>query len=232
MIADLLVEYEPRYDRLRRNSLPYVVDTPREPDIRTGLSEETLDLAAQEYPELTREDSEYFFLGQRFYYYLLDFGGCMLHASAVMMNGEAYLFSAPSGTGKSTHTALWQQAFGSDKAEILNDDKPAIRRIDGKFYAYGTPFSGKSDLNINTRVPLRALCILERGAQNAIRRVEPKEAIGFLLTQTVRSTRDRRMDSLLQILDELLREIPVYKMQCTISTDAARMAYEAMRGEK
>lgn len=228
-IAELLVEYEPRYERLRKNSLPYLVETDQEPDMKLALTDEFLDQADERYPTLGREDCEYFFIGQHFYYRLLDFGGCMVHSSAVAMDDRAYLFTAPSGTGKSTHTSQWQKAFGVDRAQIINDDKPAVRRIDGVYYAYGTPFSGKSDMNINTRVPLGAICIVERGERNAIARVDTKEATLFFLTQTVRSIFEKRMDSLLTFMDGLLSEIPVYKMQCDISTDAARMAYEAMR---
>lgn len=228
--ADLVVEYEPRYDRLRENSRPYEVKYEDNPDISIILTDKFLDDVQEQCPMMSREECEYFFLGQRFYYRLLDFGGCMVHSSAVMMNGEAYLFTAPSGTGKSTHTALWQEAFGSDKAKIINDDKPAVRKKDGKYYAYGTPFSGKSNLNINLRVPLKAICILERGEENAIQRIAPGDAVFFFLTQTVRSVKPERMDTLLEIMDDLLTEIPVYKMQCNISTDAARMAYEAMKG--
>ena len=74
----------------------------------------------------------------------------LLHSSAVVVDGYAYLFSADSGTGKSTHTGLWKQHFG-DRAYIINDDKPAIRKVDGEWYVFGTPWSGKTDTSVNPR---------------------------------------------------------------------------------
>ena len=81
-------------------------------------------------------------VGEAFYARLLQYDGMLLHASCVEKDGKAYLFSAKSGTGKSTHTHLWLRAFPDSR--IINDDKPAVRRMDGTFYACGTPFSGKN----------------------------------------------------------------------------------------
>lgn len=228
-IADLLVEYEPQFDRVRRNAEPYRVETEQTPDMGLTLPEDFFECAKECYPQLSCADIEYGYVGQWFHCQLLDFGGSMLHASAVMMDGAAYLFTAPCGTGKSTHTTQWVKAFGAERAQILNDDKPAVRKRDGVYYAYGTPFCGKADISVNTCVPLGGICILERGTQNAICRMEPKAAINFFLTQVVRSKIPERMDALLGLLDDLLKNVPVYKMQCTVSTDAAVMAYEAMR---
>ena len=86
-------------------------------------------------PYLDLDTCEYMTTGSSFYRQLLDFNGMLLHASAVMVDGKAYLFTAPSGTGKSTHTRLWLQQFG-ERAAILNDDKPALRFENGKWYAF------------------------------------------------------------------------------------------------
>lgn len=227
--ADLVVEYSTRYSKLTEYSLPYLTDCDSAADIIIELDDEKLSMLQEKYPEMTAEECEYFFTGQAFYSRLLAKDGCMIHSSAVMMDNAAYLFTAPCGTGKSTHTALWQKAFGSDRAKILNDDKPAVRKLDGIYYAYGTPFSGKNKLSVNAKIPLKAICILERGEENHIRRIDPREAILFFLTQTIRPKDAERMDMLLKFIDGLLETIPVYKMQCNISTDAAITAYEAMK---
>lgn len=227
--ADLVVEYYTNYDRLTRNSEPYKTGFEDNPDISIIITEEYMDYLDDKCKRMSREECEYFFTGQRFYYRLLDFGGIMLHASAVMMDNQAYLFTAPSGVGKSTHTALWQKIFGSDRAKIINDDKPAIRKMDGKFYAYGTPFSGTSDLNLNVKVPLKAICILERGEENAIERVNPKDHIYFFMSQTIRPKDQRRMDLMLDFLNDMLENVPVYKMKCNMNSDAAVMAYKKMK---
>ena len=155
----------------------------------------------------------------------------MLHASAVAMEGKCYLFSAPSGTGKSTHTKQWQKYFGAERALIINDDKPAVRKEADGWVVYGTPFSGKTDEQLNRKGKLQGICMLERGKTNEIRRMDPQEAVLLLMRQTLVPRRQEMAEKLLGMLDELFREVPVYQMQCTISECAAKMAYESMRGE-
>ena len=107
----------------------------------------------ESWPGLSGDDVCYMESGAQFYGKLLQFNGMMLHASAVELDGLAYLFSGPCGMGKSTHTRIWQETFG-EKVHLFNDDKPALRCIDGTWYAFGTPWSGKHGLNINMKVPL------------------------------------------------------------------------------
>lgn len=182
----------------------------------------------QSQPHLSAEDCEYMLTGSSFYRQLLAFDGMMLHASAVVVDGRAYLFSAPSGTGKSTHTALWCREFADRGACILNDDKPALRLENGVFYAYGTPWSGKTDQNLNLRVPLGGVCMLSRGAQNRIQPHGGSAAIREILEQTIRPRDPALTVRLLELLDKLLGTVPVWKMECNMEPEAARMAHAAM----
>ena len=179
-------------------------------------------------PYLDDNTCEYLMTGDSFYRQLLDFDGFLIHSSAVVMDGRAYLFSAPCGTGKSTHTALWQSCFGKDRALILNDDKPALRLEDGVFYAYGTPWSGKTDMNINMRVPLGGVCILARGAENKIAPFKGAKALHALLEQTARSKDTVFMNKLLNLFGKLFEKVPVWRLECNTDPDAARVSYEAM----
>lgn len=185
----------------------------------------------EQQPHLSEDDCEYISTGGSFYRQLLDFNGMLLHASAVVMDGRAYLFSAPSGTGKSTHTALWRRVFGNDRAQILNDDKPALRMENGIFYAYGTPWSGKTDLNINIRAPLAGICVLSRGEENVIRPYQGPQAIHDILEQTLRPQNPKLTEKLLELLDNLLRTVPVWKMECNMEPEAALVAWKAMSAE-
>lgn len=152
----------------------------------------------------------------------------MLHASAVELDGKAYLFSGPCGMGKSTHTRLWQQAFG-EKAQIFNDDKPALRREDGRWYAYGTPWCGKDGINQNRRIPLAGICFLKRGQENIIRRLDEKDVIAQVLYQTLHQFKStERIEPLLDSLGKLVREIPVFELQNLPEEAAARLSYETM----
>jgi hypothetical protein len=191
------------------------------------VSDKVLAEKHKEMPNLTLDNCEYLFTGSAFYSGLLYFGGFMLHSSAVVMDGKAYLFTADSGTGKSTHTSLWQKAFG-EKVQILNDDKPAIRIGENGIFACGTPWSGKTDLNINKIVPIGAIGFLERSEDNWIKRVDGGEVVGKLLKQTVRPPQLSEMDALLKYVDIVLKEVPVFRLGVNMTEDAAKMAYDAM----
>lgn len=182
----------------------------------------------KKHPHLSPDDCEYVTTATDFCRSLLAFDGFVLHASAVVMDGYAYLFSAPSGTGKSTHTKLWQEVFGPERARILNDDKPALRLENGVFYAYGTPWSGKYDRSENLRAPVAGICILRRGEENRIAPFGGKQAIFQLLNQTLRPKDPVLGQNLLSLLDRLFQSVGVFEMACNTHPDAARMSYAAM----
>ncbi len=186
----------------------------------------------EKYPNLTAEEAEYMATGLCFYRNLLQFNGLMLHSSAVVLDGTAYLFTADPGVGKSTHTNLWLKIFGN-RAYILNDDKPALRLENGTWYAYGTPWSGKNDLSADFRVPVGGIALLQRGERNEINPAETREAVQRLFKQVNRPRDAAYRIKLLELMDRLISDIPIWKLTCTPEPEAARIAYEAMvkRGE-
>ena len=228
-IAGLNVFLKSSGKTLQKQTIPYHTKGDSPADITIDLLDSYIIQKQKENPHLTLNDCEYIWTGLDFYRKLIDFDGFILHASAVALEGKAYLFSAPCGTGKSTHAAMWQQYFGADRAAIINDDKPAIRLIDGNFNVFGTPWSGKTDLNQNIKVPLQGVCFLGQAAGNSIQKIDNKEAIKLLLNQTLRPRDRERMTGLLDLLDRLLQQIPVYKMQCNISREAVELSYHTMR---
>lgn len=172
---------------------------------------------------------EYMYTGSLFNRILLKYNGCMLHSSAVVVDGYAYLFSANSGTGKSTHTQLWLKHFG-DRAFIINDDKPSLRMEEGNWYVYGTPWSGKHNINVNTRAKLGAIVFLERAETNSIKPLDVKTAIPLFFNQTIRSMNNvDKMELVLEKMEQILTSNPIYKMGCDISEEAVTMAYENIR---
>ena len=230
-IAGLKVFMEPKYDTTLRQSEKYLAPecSKEDADIIIDYPVMQIEWWRERAPHFNEDSCEYMSLGACFYHDLLDYDGIMLHSSAVVYENRAYLFSAKSGTGKSTHTSLWLKHFGEDKAYILNDDKPAIRRIDGRYFACGTPFSGKVDLSRNELVPLQAICVIKRDSKNSIRRLEPGEALYPIMNQTIRPAVAGRMNRVLDILDDLTGQIPVYELKCNISEEAVEIAYERMR---
>jgi len=154
----------------------------------------------------------------------------MVHGSLVAVDGEGYLFmAAKCGTGKSTHTRLWRQAFG-DRAVMVNDDKPFLRIGAEGVLAFGAPWSGKHGLDTNITVPLKGICLLERGQENRIRPAGVEELLHTLTKESycpLDESKHRRHRELAGIL---AKKVPLWRMECSIHEDAARMAYEAMGG--
>lgn len=223
-IANLIIQMS-TFGRTLTQAEPYRCE-PAEPDIVITSNWQTLQA---KQPHLSDEDCEYLCTGGSFYRQLLNFDGMLLHASAVVVDGYAYLFSAPCGTGKSTHTRLWLQAFG-DRAFILNDDKPALRFEDGAWYAYGTPWSGKHDISANVRVPVAGICFLHQAKENTIRPFSGPKAIFSLLEQTARPAGAALRGQLMMLLDKLLTNLPVWEMGCNMDPQAAMVSYGAMSG--
>lgn len=226
-IAGVLVDMEPKYPRSQKQSEAYIVAEEGQANLRIRLSDEFLAQKQRENPHLSLEDCEYIWLGSEFYNALPVFKGMLLHSSAVVYEGKAYLFSAASGTGKSTHTQLWLKQF--EGAYILNDDKPAIMLTDKGIYAYGTPFSGKTDWNVNEGVPLQAICALERGAENVIEPLSKDAALFWIMNQTVRPYEEERMMQMLDVLDEVIKQVPTYKLYCNMDPEAALVSYNGMK---
>jgi len=222
-IADLLVEV-PAAGGMDQRCGAYITDATQPADITITESEYKPGPIAQ----LGYDDGCYMESSRQFYWALPQFDGLMLHAAAVEYDGRAYLFSGPSTVGKSTHTRLWKQLLG-DGVNFINDDKPALRRMDGKWFAYGTPWCGKDGINQNKKVPLAGICFLKQGLENRICRLSEKEAMIRILSQSTKKIPDPLvMAQLLSHVDTLVREIPVYELENTPTEAAAKLSYETM----
>lgn len=162
---------------------------------------------------------------------LFDYDCLLFHGSVVAVDGQGYLFTAKSGTGKSTHTRLWREAFGA-RAVMVNDDKPILRFADGGVLAYGTPWNGKHCLGENICVPLKAICVLERGEENRIYPISAKEALPMLFQQSNRPRRTHMMTKYLELMDALAKQTALYRLECNMNPQAAFVAYEAMSGKE
>ena len=155
----------------------------------------------------------------------------LFHGSAVAVDGEAYLFTARSGTGKSTHTRLWRELLGA-RAVMVNDDKPWVRITGERAVVYGSPWDGKHHLSRNIAVPLRAVCILERAAENTIRPVSGTEALATLLQQIYRPADPSALERTLELIDRLCGRVSLYRLGCNMDIGAAELSWRIMRGEQ
>ncbi len=229
-IADLIMDFTPRYVYTRRLCENYITDSDLDADItvETKTDYEFEKQQMPEYSECIHENADIY---RQICTKIIDFDAFLLHSSVVVYDGLAYIFTAPSGTGKSTHARLWQKVFGEENAKIINDDKPIVRKKD-RFYVYGTPWSGKHNLNINTSAPVKGVCFLKRGEKNSIRKMEKGEVITPLLNQIHRVGDMHYTDKLLTLIDEFLEKTDFYELKCNISDEAATVAYEFMSGNK
>lgn len=162
--------------------------------------------------------------------YLAGKNVILFHSSAIETDGEAYLFTAPSGTGKSTHARLWREYLG-DRAKMINDDKPLIKITADRAFVYGTPWDGKHRLSRNVSVPVKAVCFLERGSNNVIEKVN-EGIIPGLFAQTYRPEGKENLATVLNSVIKLTSLAEFYRLKCNMEPEAARVAYEAMSGKE
>lgn len=186
-------------------------------DVLEGLPVRDLTEAQLEITALLRKITEE----------LLSRDVLLFHGSVISVDGEGYLFTAKSGTGKSTHTRLWRELLGS-RGVMINDDKPFLRITQEKVLAHGSAWMGKHGLGTNMAVPLKAICILERGTENVIRPIPAKEAVFMLLQQSSRPQNGTKMTKYLELVDKIAASVAFYRMQCNMELEAAKIAYEAM----
>lgn len=162
---------------------------------------------------------------------MLDYDCLFFHAAVIAVGGKAYAFTAPSGTGKSTHISLWKRHFG-DKAVIVNGDKPFLRRCKDGWYACASPWAGKENWQTRIDVPLGGLCFIERGRENTIRPISDVEVVNRIVVQIDPAIDAERAGRQLELIDRLIAEVPCYLLACNISDEAARLSYETMSGRK
>lgn len=159
---------------------------------------------------------------------MVKYGVILIHSAVVVVDDYAYVFMAKSGVGKSTHINMWLKYFG-EKAIVLNGDKPmfAFRTIDNeeKLVAFGTPWRGKEGLGCNIRKPVKAIYLLERGEVNRVVKASQSEVISKIFHQVLLPTEKNELDIFMKILNKIICQVPFFKLNCTISEEAAKTAY-------
>ena len=228
-IAGLVIDVKNKYEHFNDICRDYEVHD-KEPDFCIEVTEEELKKAIENDPGFHDGYVEGLEIYRKICRKVLDYDAMLIHSAAVSVDNEAYLFTAVSGTGKTTHISLWKKKFG-DRLHIVNGDKPIIRSIDGTFYACGTPYQGKESYGENMMVPIKAICILERGEKNEIVKIQPAEAISTMLVQTLRTNDMQEMEKMLTITDALLRKVPFYRLKCNMDMEAADVSYNGMKNE-
>ena len=228
-IAEIDICIKNKYEYVQKLCRDYTVSETNAPDL---CVEVTLEQIKKELSIAQTEVTEGYAEGVCIYREIcrqlpLKFNAYLLHSAVIEYEGNGYAFAAKSGTGKSTHISLWRQRFGKD-VHVINGDKPIMRFIDGKLYAYGTPWCGKEGWQTNTKVAVKSLCFLERSKVNSIRKIGADEAVMLIFHQILTPDDIETVDALFPLLDKTLREIPCYVLGCDISEKAAEIAYNGM----
>lgn len=227
-ICDYLVEYNPKFSRLKERSEKYLSENQSAiPDFALEITEDEIKEHIEKYP-MSESQAEYVVAGIKFYKEVILRGAFFLHSAALAVDGKGFVFTGPCGAGKSTHASLWRKYFGKDVVSV-NDDKPAVRFFGGIPYICGTPFSGKHDINANVKVPLCGIAILSKSPENSIERIAPSKAMSVLMEQTLRPETAKEMSALFDMLDKLLTQVPVYNFSCNISAEAVECSYNNMK---
>ena len=145
-------------------------------------------------------------------------GGMILHSSHVNVKGKALLFSAPSGTGKSTQADLWAEYEG---AKVMNGDRTLLRKKEGVWTAYGCPMCGTSNIHQQGSEPIYAIVMLEQGKENCVQKLSAGEAFSLIYPQiTVPKWKRELVFKAMELIDDLIASIPIYKYSCTKDKDA------------
>lgn len=158
---------------------------------------------------------------------LIDFDTFLMHGAVVAVGDKAWLFTAPSGTGKTTHINLWLKNIPG--SYVVNGDKPLIN-IGEECTVYGTPWSGKEGLNRNVGVKLCGIVILNRGEDNKIEQVPMSKILPTLIQQSYRPKDRTGLEKTLSLLSRLGRKIPMYQLYCNMNDEAALIAYNVLGG--
>lgn len=166
----------------------------------------------------TKSDMAYILISMCFLEVSNREGFLALHASAIILNHEAILFSAPSKTGKSTHVNHYIETFKD--VLILNDDKPLIKNG----FVYGSPFSGKTFKNINAKYPLKAICFIHQAPKTSVYPIDEDKAIKQILKNMLRPSDKHTWDNLVLIINELLT-YPIYEAGLTIDKSSVYETY-------
>ena len=230
-VAGLAAQVQPMFFSTREYCRPYL--TQREPEFFIEVTGEelirqqaALDREADEEGLRRRKFTDPFLertvIQEKIAGQLLERNTLLLHGSTVAVDGQAYLFTAPCGTGKSTHTRLWRELFGQ-RAVMVNDDKVFLQLRRDDVWAYGSPWTGKHGIGNNISAPLKGICFLRRGTENRIQKAEPQKWLPELIHQSFLPE-----ERYLPLVFQLAQRIPLWEMSCTKDPQAAAIAYEAM----
>jgi len=164
-------------------------------------------------------------VGNAMHYCMRMHDAVVFHSSAISCNGRGIVFSAVSGTGKSTHTSLWQKEYPG--VIMVNDDTPVIRvKEDGSVFLCGTPWAGTSGINTNIVVPLEAVVFLSRSAHNRIEMIDSQNAIKKFFEGLISPLSPVMLAKTVDTVNKIFKKVQLLSLSCNMDIEAARVAKE------
>ena len=236
-LAGLVIGIDNHYDFVLRQCEDYICSG--DPAFTVRVSEKTVEnecrYATDEVRGMStdlRAYSESICIYREICRVLPSYGAFLFHSAAICCDGKAYLFSAPSGTGKTTHIRQWRKMLG-DGVSMINGDKPILRlNDDGGFTVYGTPWAGKECWQCNVSAPLGGICFIDRASENSIVPLTPAEAADRALRQVIFPPDPRKLAEMLALTDKMVSDTPSFLLRCNISLEAAALSYTALTGKE
>jgi len=227
--AKLNIEVSCNYEYSKKYCRDYLTDA--DADFSVSVSEEDIDeeIRTSPYnpkPGYAESICVYREIAKRLPYY----NRMVFHGAVVSYNGKGYIFTAPSGTGKTTHITLWKKYI--DGVDIVNGDKPILRIENGTAEAFATCYAGKEGFENHGSAVIKGICLIRRGTENKIERVSPGTILSEIMNQLYMPYEAEAVLKTLELLDVLLKAVPVYVLECDISEEAVKTSFEALTGEK
>ena len=226
-MAELVIEIDNKYDFIKKQCKNYICES-NESDLTISVNRKEIQKEANGTWFYNKGYCESLAVYRKIALKLPLYDGMLFHGAAVALDGEAYLFLAKSGTGKTTHVSLWKKVFG-ERAEIINGDKPIVRKINSIWQVCGTPWCGKEGFSSNKTVPLKAICFLERGTENEIKPIEISEITKNLFNRLLIPKDKESSDSFFELINNLIDNISFYHLKCNMEADAAVISYNGMK---
>ena len=226
-IADVPIGIDNRYPFIYRQCKGYITDSD-EPEFTVRVSEEEILEEQKGDMRFSNGYCESLCLYRKICSKLPAYGAFLMHSAVIAVDDVAYVFSAPSGVGKTTHIRLWLEQSGQ-RARVVNGDKPIFRFVGETLYACGTPWKGKEDMGSNIMCPVQAICFLEQSPQNHIRPLSMEEVTGRIFHQILIPKDQEDFDCFWPLLEKMMTMVDFYLLQCNRKPEAAQLAYRTMR---
>lgn len=229
-IADMNIKIETKSDNILKRLKPYITSD-QSYDFVVKASEDDIKYEHTLATDVSNDMLENTALFRQICKKVLEkYNGMFLHCASIKYNGKAYLFTAPSGTGKTTHIKLWIEHMGN-RVEVINGDKPILRRKDNEIIVYGTPWQGKENYGSNINAPLGGIFLLRRAEKNTVTKATAKESLPFLLSQTLRLNKKENMIKIFEMLEYIVKSTPIYNLNCNMDKQALDTALSVIEIE-